>query len=101
MQASPNKPPFATKSFVVLNAINFFQAEMVGVILPILGVFLKEHGWQYESIGVATAAAGFGTLVMQTPAGILSDRIASRRFLFAVCAILTGLCFSIMPFKEA
>ncbi len=70
---------------------------MVGVILPLMGVFLKEHHWRYDSIGIATAAAGLGTLLMQTPAGILSDRISSRRFLFALCAVLTGLCFALIP----
>jgi MFS family permease len=88
---------FSTRSLFGLNAINFFQAEMVGVILPVMGVFLKNHGWRYDEIGIATAAAGLGTLVMQTPAGVLSDRIASRRFLFAACAVLTGLCFSLVP----
>ena len=80
-----------------LNAINFLQAEMVGVILPMLGVFLKEHGWRYDSIGLATAAAGLGTLLFQTPAGILTDRISSRRMLFAIAAIVTGICFAMVP----
>ena len=88
---------FAGRSFFGLNAINFFQAEMVGVIMPILGVLLKEHGWRYDWIGVATAAGGLGTLVMQTPAGIASDRVSSRRALFAACAIATGLCFAGIP----
>ena len=38
------------RSLVGLNAINFFQAEAVGVVLPVMGVFLKEHGWRYDSI---------------------------------------------------
>lgn len=70
---------------------------MVGVVLPVIGVFLKEHGWRYDAIGLATAAAGFGTLLLQTPAGILTDRISSRRLLFAAAAILTGLCFAAIP----
>jgi MFS family permease len=80
-----------------LNAINFFQAEMVGVLLPLLGGLLREHHWRYDSIGIATAAAGLGTLLMQTPAGALVDRISSRRMLFAASAILTGLCFLAVP----
>src|SRR5579862_2500108 len=88
---------FSRKSFVGLNAINFFQAEMVGVLLPVLGVALQEHGWRYDAIGIATAAGGVGTLLMQVPAGVLSDRIASRRLLFGVCALLTGLCFIGIP----
>lgn len=70
---------------------------MVGVIMPILGVLLKEHGWRYDSIGLATAAGGLGTLIMQTPAGVVSDRVSSRRGLFAACAIVTGLCFAGLP----
>jgi len=74
-----------------LNAINFFQAELMGVLLPVLGVLLKEHGWRYDSIGIATAVAGLGTLIMQASAGILYDRISSHRALFAISAIATGL----------
>ncbi|MBV8050568.1 MAG: MFS transporter [Acidobacteriaceae bacterium] len=88
----------ASQSIVGLNAINFFQAEMVGVVMPLIGVFLREHRWHYEAIGVATAAAGLGTLVLQTPAGVLTDRVSSRRLLFAAAAILTGACYTTIPF---
>ncbi|MGB8113682.1 MAG: MFS transporter [Candidatus Sulfotelmatobacter sp.] len=80
-----------------LNAINFFQAEMVGVVLPALNAFLKEAHWRYDSIGFATALAGLGTLVLQPIAGELTDRISSRRFLFALSAVLTGGCFVALP----
>jgi len=66
--------------------------------MPLIGVFLQEHRWRYDAIGIATASAGLGTLLLQTPAGILTDRISSRRLLFAVAAILTGICYSIIPF---
>jgi MFS family permease len=89
--------PVSRRSRIGLNAINFFQAEMVGVVLPLIGVFLKEHHWRYDSIGIATAAAGLGTLLVQTSAGILTDRISSRRLLFAVAAIVTGICFAAIP----
>lgn len=96
-----NKPSTAaggkTRSLIGLNAINFFQAEMVGVVLPVMGVFLREHGWRYDSIGMATAIAGLGTLLLQTPAGIVTDRVSSRRGLFAGAAIVTGACFASIP----
>jgi len=97
MEKPDIKPRRKTQSMVGLNAINFFQAEMVGVVLPVMGVFLKEHGWRYDSIGIATAAAGLGTLLFQTPDGIVTDRISSRRLLFAIAAILTGVCFASIP----
>jgi MFS family permease len=89
--------PIKTQSLIGLNAINFFQAEMVGVVLPSLSAFLKEAGWRYDSIGLATAAAGLGTLLFQTIAGGVTDRVSSRRFLFATAAIFTGFCFVAIP----
>ncbi len=85
------------RSLIGLNAANFFQAEMVGVILPILNAWLKKANWRYDAIGFATAAAGQGTLLFQTPAGWLTDKLISRRFLFAVMALITGACFSLIP----
>ena len=86
------------RSLFGLNAANFFQAEMVGVILPVLNVFLKGLGWRYDAIGAATAAAGLGTLIFQGLAGWLTDRFAGRRILFAAMALVTGICFAAFPF---
>ncbi len=86
------------QSRIGLNAANFFQAEAVGVVLPVLNTFLKEAHWNYSQIGVATAIAGLGTLLFQTPAGILVDRIKSRRALFFFASIAVGVCFGLVPF---
>jgi MFS family permease len=85
------------RSLFGLNAANFFQAEMVGVILPVLDALLKGAGWRYDAIGVATAAAGLGTLLFQGLAGWLTDRLSRRRLVFAAVSILTGLCFVAIP----
>ena len=85
------------RSLIALNAANFFQAEMVGVILPVLNAFLKEANWRYDSIGLATAIAGLGTLIFQAPAGWLTDKLTRRRTLFAAIAIITGACFVALP----
>jgi MFS family permease len=85
------------RSYFGLNAANFFQAEMVGVILPVLNVSLKGLGWSYDALGVATAAAGLGTLLFQGLAGWLTDRISRRRVLFAAMSFLTGACFVAIP----
>jgi MFS family permease len=80
-----------------LNAANFLQAEMVGVIIPMLNGFLKKSGWSYSQLGVATGLAGLGALLFQTPAGWLTDRLTCRRALFAAAALLTGACFVALP----
>ena len=89
--------PIPRRSLFGLNAANFMQAEMVGVILPVLNGYLKKAGWRYDSLGVATALAGLGTLLLQTPAGWLTDRLSCRRALFAAAALLTGACFVALP----
>jgi MFS family permease len=94
-QYSNTRP--SRRSSVGINAANFFQAESIGVILPVLGVYLKQMGWRFDAIGVATAMAGLGTLLFQTPAGVITDRVHSRRLLFALTCIVTGLCFAILP----
>lgn len=94
----PDQTHLPTRSLTSLNAANFFQAEMVGVILPILNVFLKQANWRYDAIGFATAAAGLGTLLFQTPAGWLTDKLSCRRTLFAAVALFTGACFAVLPF---
>jgi len=81
-----------------LNAANFFQAEAVGVVLPVLNTFLREAHWRYDQIGVATALLGLGTLLFQTPAGTLVDRVKNRRLLFFVASIAVGICFGVIPF---
>lgn len=70
---------------------------MVGVVLPVMNSYLKDAGWRYDSIGAATALAGLGTLLLQTPAGILTDRVSQRRALFAAAALVTGACFAMIP----
>jgi len=84
-------------SFTGLNAANFFQAEMVGVILPVLNVFLKNAGWRYDALGLATAVAGLGGVLFQGVAGWITDRFPRRRLLFAVASLLTGGCFMALP----
>lgn len=91
------EPREARISRAGLNAANFFQAEAVGVVLPVLNGFLRAAGWQYDAIGIATAVAGLGTLIFQTPAGLLTDRIHARRALFGVTCIVTGACFVFLP----
>lgn len=85
------------RSILGLDAANFFQAESVGVILPVLAGYLKQIGWRFDAIGVATAAGGLGTLLFQTPAGLITDRVTARRALFAVMCVVTGVCFTILP----
>ncbi len=85
------------QSYAGLNAVNFFLAEITGVVMPFLGDYLKAHRWPERNIGVAIALAGLGVSLMQTPAGLIVDRVRHRRSLLAGCSLLLGLCYGAVP----
>ncbi len=101
------RPPTAApgsvslQSRVGLNAANFFLAEVTGVILPFLGAFLETRHWRYDAIGLATALAGLGVFLMQTPAGFLVDRVSRRRSLLAGASLLLGVCYGLVALVPA
>jgi MFS family permease len=67
------------------------------VIIPFLSDFLRQRHWRYDQVGVAVALGGFGTFLMQTPAGILIDRIRSRRLLLGFLSLVLGLAYGVLP----
>jgi MFS family permease len=89
------------RSLIGLNAANFFLAEVLGVVMPFLGKYLKGAGWSETALGVAISVAGLGVFLMQTPAGFLVDRIRQRRALLAAASIVVGACFAAVPLVPA
>ena len=86
------------QSKIGINAVNFFIAEMVAVVLPFLSDFLKQNNWRYDQIGFATALVGMGTFLFQTPAGIVIDKVLQRRALLAGASLAVGVGCLIIPF---
>jgi predicted MFS family arabinose efflux permease len=99
--------PFSTerlpsiRSLFGINAASFFLAEIGGVIVPFLGKYLVESGWNDGSVGLAIALGGLGVFLMQTPAGVLVDRIRQRRTMLAVASIAVGICYGVLPLLPA
>ncbi len=93
--------PVSVQSGIGLNAANFFLAEVTGVVMPFLNAFLQGSHWRYDAIGVATALAGLGVFVMQTPAGFIVDGVARRRTLLAGASLMLGVCYGLVPFVPA
>lgn len=85
------------RSWAGVNAANFFLAEVTGVTLPFVASALKDHGWSPLGIGVATALAGLGVFLMQTPAGIVTDRSRAHRRLLAAASLALGVCYGLLP----
>ncbi len=96
---APEAP--SLRSRVGLNAANFFLAEITGVVVPFLAVFLAGRGWRDDAIGVAVAAGGLGVFLAQTPAGVVVDRVRRRRTLLAAASLALGVCYGLLPLLPA
>jgi MFS family permease len=80
-------------SLRALDALNFFLADVRDGMGPFLGTFLRvSHGWDAGRVGMALAASQIGTVLAQTPAGALIDRIWWKRLAVALAtaAVATG-----------
>jgi MFS family permease len=86
-----------TRSEVGLHAVSFLQADALGVAVPFVSNLLAQHGWRYDMIGVAVACISLGVTLLQTPAGILADRVGRHNLVLAITALVVGLCFGLMP----
>jgi MFS family permease len=93
--------PPSLQSRVGLNAANFFLAEITGVVVPFLATFLARRGWRDDAVGIAVAAGGLGVLLMQTPSGVIVDRVRQRRLLLAGASLLLGVCYGPLPLLPA
>ncbi len=96
-EARPSGASISLESRVGLNAANFFLAEILGVVMPFLGKYLKQHGWSEVALGVAISTAGLGVFLMQTPSGLIVDRVRRRRALLAGASLVVGVCYGVLP----
>ena len=78
-------------SVKALDGLNFFLADVRDGMGPFLGTFLREHHhWDAGRVGIALAASQIGTVLAQTPAGALVDRIKWKRLAVALAAALVA-----------
>ncbi len=76
--------------------MNFFLGEIVGVGVPFLNAFLKNHHWSFQEVGIATSMIGFGTLLFQGFSGVFADLLREPRLLMGAMILLYGVCFSLV-----
>ncbi len=80
------------RSLQSLDAVNIFLADVRDGMGPFLGTFLREnHHWDAGRVGMALAASQIGTVLAQTPAGALIDRIKWKRLAVAIAAIIVAV----------
>jgi MFS family permease len=76
------------RSGPLLDALNFFLADVRGALGPYLNVFLvTQQGWSQSSVGVMTTIGGLVGLAAQTPAGAAIDATPAKRGVI-VCALV-------------
>ncbi len=80
------------KSLRSLDYLNVFLADVRDGVGPYLAIYLKSsHNWNPAAIGMATAASSIATVIAQTPAGALIDRLRQKRMLIVLAAVLVSI----------
>lgn len=84
-----------------LAGVNFFLADVRDGLGPFLAIYLiANHNWSSGNIGLIMTIAGFATLLLQTPAGIIIDNVRFKRGIFIICSLLVAgamLCIQFYP----
>lgn len=94
------KPKPSRKSLQALDYLNLFLADVRDGVGPYLSVYLKaSQNWNPAQIGMAMSASTIATVIAQTPAGALIDRLRQKRLLIVLAAFFVSLgCVSIALF---
>ncbi|MEG4574463.1 MFS transporter [Microcoleus sp. N3A4] len=80
------------KSLRALDYLNVFLADVRDGVGPYLAIYLaSSQHWNPAQIGIVTAASSIATVIAQTPAGALIDRLRQKRLLIVVAALLVSI----------
>jgi predicted MFS family arabinose efflux permease len=90
--------PRAKKSLRSLDFLNIFLADVRDGVGPYLAIYLQaSRGWNPANIGLAMSAMGIATVVAQTPAGAIIDRLRHKRLAIMFAAVLVAVgCVAIV-----
>lgn len=81
-----------SRSLRGLDLINLSLADVRDGIGPFLGIFLlSSQHWNLKDIGIATSLATFAGVIVQTPAGALTDRFGNVKVVLAIASGVIGL----------
>ncbi|MBW4624194.1 MAG: MFS transporter [Brasilonema octagenarum HA4186-MV1] len=80
------------KSLKALDFLNLFLSDVRDGVGPYLAIFLKaSENWHPADIGIAMSASTVATVIAQTPAGGLVDRLRQKRMLIVAGATLVSI----------
>jgi predicted MFS family arabinose efflux permease len=80
-----------------LDGLNFFAADVRTGVGPFLAIYLASTlHWDPSRVGIAMSAMSIGTLIAQTPAGAIIDRIDSKRLFVGAASVLIAIACIVM-----
>ncbi len=86
-------------SLHALEASNFFLADVQTGLGPFLAAYLAGAGWDPGHIGVVLTAGGAITVLLQTPAGAIVDRVHSKRLVLVVGVLVLAAGAILLSFN--
>src|ERR1700679_2269392 len=89
------------QSIHALEATNFFLADVQTGLGPFLAAYLAGAGWDPGRVGVALTVGGAVTVLLQTPASGLVDRVRHKRLVLVVGVLVLGLGAVILAVSSA
>jgi len=92
----------SVRSLRALDYLNVFLADVRDGVGPYLAIYLSAtRHWDPARIGIAMSAMGIATVVAQTPAGALVDKLTRKRLLLILAAVCVGLsCLAMTIFAD-
>jgi MFS family permease len=78
-------------SLRALLAANFFLADVQTGLGPFLAAYLASAGWDPGRVGVALTLGGVVTVLVQTPAGAIVDRVRSKRLILVLGVLVLAV----------
>ena len=79
------------QSLRALETTNFFLADVQTGLGPFLAASLAGAGWQPGRVGVALTFGGIVTVLLQTPAGAIVDRVPAKRVILVLGALVLAI----------
>jgi predicted MFS family arabinose efflux permease len=78
-------------SLRALEWTNFFLADVQAGVGPFVAAYLASLGWQAAGIGRLLTFGGIITVLLQTPAGLIVDRLPTKRAILITGSLLLGI----------
>ena len=85
-------------SLRALQAANFFLADVQTGLGPFLAAYLASEGWKPDRVGFALTLGGVVTVLLQTPAGSIVDRVRSKRAILVAGAVVLAMGAVLLSF---